>query len=99
MPMQRTVALVTGTSRGPGRVITPERRAPTRYDKTGVVFQASMDGFQDRFILPGGGQAMRPLPCFTGVFRQANGCGRLRDPDLAVQRMKSLLALWGVQGA
>lgn len=71
-------------------------RAPTQYYKTGVVFLAWLNGFQDHFIMLGGAQAMRPLPYFTEVFRLADGCGLLRDPDLAVKRMKSLLALYGV---
>jgi hypothetical protein len=71
-------------------------RAPTRYYKTGVVFLAWLNGFQDHFIMLNGAQAMRPLPYFTEVFRLADGCGLLRQPDLAVNRMKKLLALYGV---
>jgi hypothetical protein len=70
-------------------------RAPTQYYKTGVVFLAWLNGFQDHFIMLNGAQAMRPLPYFTEVFRLADGCGLLRDPDLAVDRMKKLLALYG----
>ncbi|MBL4918540.1 dihydrodipicolinate synthase family protein [Szabonella alba] len=71
-------------------------RAPTQYYKTGVVYLAWLNGFQDHFIMLGGAQAMRPLPYFTETFRLADECGLLRDPDLAVARMKSLLALYGV---
>lgn len=71
-------------------------RAPTQYYKTGVVFLAWLNGFQDHFIMLNGAQAMRPLPYFTEVFRSADGCGLLRDPDMAVTRMKRLLALYGV---
>jgi hypothetical protein len=71
-------------------------RAPTQYYKTGVVFLAWLNGFQDHFVMLNGAQAMRPLPYFTGIFRLADGCGLLRDPDLAAQRMRSLLALYGV---
>lgn len=71
-------------------------RAPTQHYKTGVVFLAWLNGFQDHFIMLGGAQAMRPLPYFTEVFRLADGCGLLRDPDLAVRRMKALLTLYGV---
>ena len=71
-------------------------RAPTQYYKTGVVFLAWLNGFQDHFIMLNGAQAMRPLPYFTEVFRLADGCGLLRDPDLAVQRMKKLLGIYGV---
>ncbi len=70
-------------------------RAPTQYYKTGVVFLAWLNGFQDHFIMLNGAQAMRPLPYFTEVFRLADGCGLLRDPDLAANRMKTLLALYG----
>ena len=35
------------------------------------------------------------LPYFTEVFRLADQAGLLRDPDLAVARMKSLLAVYG----
>lgn len=71
-------------------------RAPTQFYKTGVVFLAWLNGFQDHFIMLNGAQAMRPMPYFTEVFRLADGCGLLRDPDLAVTRMKRLLALYGV---
>lgn len=69
-------------------------RAPTQYYKTGVVFLAWLNGFQDHFIMLNGHQAMRPLPYFTEVFRQSDACGLLRDPELAVSRMKSLLRLY-----
>jgi hypothetical protein len=71
-------------------------RAPTQYYKTGVVFLAWLNGFQDHFIMLNGAQAMRPLPYFTEVFRLADGCGLLRDPNLATDRMKTLLAFYGV---
>ncbi|WP_102108090.1 dihydrodipicolinate synthase family protein [Oceaniglobus roseus] len=71
-------------------------RAPTQYYKTGVVFLAWLNGFQDHFVMLNGAQAMRPLPYFTEVFRLADGCGLLRDPEMAVARMKRLLALHGV---
>ncbi|MCX7889123.1 MAG: dihydrodipicolinate synthase family protein [Rhodobacteraceae bacterium] len=70
-------------------------RAPTRFYKTGVVFLAWLNGFQDHFVMLAGAQAMRPLPHFCEVFRLADGCGLLRDPDLAVARMRRLLALYG----
>lgn len=70
-------------------------RAPTQYYKTGVVFLAWLNGFQDHFIMLNGAQAMRPLPYFTEIFRLADGCGLLREPELAMHRMKSLLAVYG----
>lgn len=71
-------------------------RAPTQYYKTGVVFLAWLNGFQDHFVMLNGAQAMRPLPDFIEIFRLADGCGLLRDPELAVARMKRLLAIYGV---
>lgn len=71
-------------------------RAPTQHYKTGVVFLAWLNGFQEHFIMLGGAQAQRPLPYFTEVFRLADSCGLLRDPERAVGRMKRLLALYGV---
>ncbi|MDQ0390987.1 dihydrodipicolinate synthase family protein [Labrys monachus] len=71
-------------------------RAPTHYYKTGVVFLAWLNGFQRHFIMLNGHQAMRPLPYFVEVFKHADRCGLLRDPDLAVVRMRALLALYGV---
>ena len=55
-------------------------RTPTRHYKTGVVFLAYLNGFQDHFVMIGGAQAMRPLPYFTELFRLADGAGLLRDP-------------------
>lgn len=70
-------------------------RAPTQYYKTGVVFLAWLNGFQNHFIMLNGAQAMRPLPYFAEVFRLADQCGLLRDGDLAIRRMRQLLALYG----
>ncbi len=43
----------------------------------------------------GGAQSARPLPYFIETFKLADQAGLLRDPDLAVKRMKTLLALYG----
>ena len=71
-------------------------RAPTQYYKTGVVFLAWLNGHQDHFVMLGGAQSMRPLPYFTATFKLADQGGLLRDPALAVKRMKTLLAVYGV---
>ena len=55
-----------------------------------------LSGHQDHFVMVNGAQAMRPLPYFTGIFRLADQAGLLRDPALAVKRMKQLLAVYGV---
>jgi hypothetical protein len=71
-------------------------RAPTQFYKTGVVFLAWLNGFQDHFVMIGGQQSMRPITYFAEAFRLADQAGLLRDPDLAVKRMKQLLAVYGV---
>ena len=70
--------------------------APTQYYKTGVVFLAYLNGHQDHFIMVGGQQSMRPLAYFADLFRMADQAGLLRDPEMAVSRMRRLLALYGI---
>lgn len=71
-------------------------RAPTRFYKSGVVFLAWLNGFQDHFVMLGGDQSMRPLPYYVEAFKLADKCGLFTDPDLAADRMKKLLATYGV---
>jgi hypothetical protein len=71
-------------------------KSPTRFYKTGVVFMAWLNGHQDHFVMVGGQQSTRSIRHFSELFRLADKAGLLRDPDLAVSRMKSLLALHGV---
>ncbi len=73
-------------------------RTPTQYYKTGVVFLAWLNGHQDHFVMVGGAQSMRPLPYFADVFRLADQAGLLRDPQLAIARMQTLLAQYGIAG-
>jgi hypothetical protein len=71
-------------------------RAPTRFYKTGVVFMAWLNGHQDHFVMVGGQQSARSIQHFSELFRLADRAGLLRDPEMAVARMRSLLALQGV---
>ncbi|MBX3603143.1 MAG: dihydrodipicolinate synthase family protein [Rubrivivax sp.] len=71
-------------------------RAPTRFYKTGVVYMAWINGHQDHFVMVGGQQSTRSLPHFAELFRLADAAGLIEQPDLAVQRMRTLLALHGV---
>jgi len=71
-------------------------RAPTRFYKTGVVFMAWMNGHQDHFVMVGGQQSTRSIQHFAELFRLADKAGLLRDPDMAVARMRQMLALHGV---
>ncbi len=71
-------------------------QAPTRFYKTGVVFMAWLNGHQDHFVMVGGQQSTRSLPHFAELFRLADAAGLIEQPDLAVARMNTLLALHGV---
>ncbi len=72
-------------------------RAPTQFYKTGVVFLAYLNGFQNHFVMLGGAQSMRPLPYFTSLFQLADDAGLLQDPDLAIARMRRFLAFYGFE--
>lgn len=71
-------------------------KAPTRYYKTGVVFMAWLNGHQDHFVMVGGQQSTRSLAHLCEVFRLADAAGLIEQPELAVQRMKHLLAMHGI---
>jgi hypothetical protein len=71
-------------------------KAPTRFYKTGVVFMAWLNGHQDHFVMVGGQQSTRSIQHFAELFRLADKAGLLRDPDMAVARMRQLLAVHGV---
>ncbi len=71
-------------------------KAPTRFYKTGVVFMAWLNGHQDHFVMVGGQQSTRSIQHFAELFRLADAAGLLNDPERAVARMKTLLALHGV---
>ncbi len=72
--------------------------APTRFYKTGVVFMAWLNGHQKHFTMVGGQQSTRSLQHFAELFRLADAANLLEQPELAAQRMKTLLALHGVEG-
>lgn len=72
--------------------------APTRFYKTGVVFMAWLNGHQSHFTMVGGQQSTRSLVHCAELFRLADAANLLEHPELAVQRMKTLLALHGVEG-
>ncbi|MDR3472782.1 MAG: dihydrodipicolinate synthase family protein [Devosia sp.] len=73
-------------------------KAPTRYYKTGVVFLAWLNGFQDHFHMLGGQHSARSILHLAELFRLADVARVLRDPDLAANRMKQLLAVAGIDG-
>ena len=69
---------------------------PTRFYKTGVVFMAYLNGHQDHFTLVGGQESSRSILHLAQIFRLADAAGLLRDPQLAVARMRHVLAAHGV---
>lgn len=71
--------------------------APTRFYKTGVVFMAWLNGHQSHFTMVGGQQSTRSLQHFAELFRLADAANLLEQPELATRRMKTLLALHGVE--
>jgi hypothetical protein len=71
--------------------------APTRFYKTGVVFMAWLNGHQKHFTMVGGQQSTRSLQHFAELFRLADAANLLEHPELATQRMKTLLSLHGIE--
>ena len=71
-------------------------KAPTRFYKTGVVFLAWLNGFQDHFVMVGGQQSARSLVHLAELFRLADAAGVLGDPERAAARMRHFLAVHGV---
>jgi hypothetical protein len=72
-------------------------QAPTRFYKTGVVFMAWLNGYQDHFVMVGGQQSTRSLPHLAQLLRLADAAGLIEQPELAARRMRHLLALHGVE--
>ncbi|MBK6007466.1 dihydrodipicolinate synthase family protein [Ramlibacter ginsenosidimutans] len=70
--------------------------APTRFYKTGVVFMAWLNGHQKHFTMVGGQQSTRSFPHLAELFRLADAANLLEQPELAVQRMKTLAAVHGI---
>ena len=71
--------------------------APTRFYKTGVVFMAWLNGHQKHFTMVGGQQSTRSLQHLAELFRLADAAHLLEQPELALARMKTLLALHGIE--
>ena len=71
--------------------------APTRFYKTGVVFMAWLNGRQRHFTMVGGQQSTRSLAHLCELFRLADAANLLEQPELAVRRMRTLLALHGIE--
>ena len=70
---------------------------PTYAYKTGIVFLAYLAGHQSHFRMIGGAESWRSVPHLAELFRLADAAGLLGDPELAVVRMRRVLALAGAE--
>ncbi len=70
--------------------------APTQHYKTGVVFLAYLNGFQSHFRMVRGSESARSVAHLCELFVLADEAGVLRDPEMAVRRMRTYLLLAGV---
>jgi hypothetical protein len=71
-------------------------KSPTFYYKTGVVFAAFLNGHQSHFRMVAGLESGRSAVHLAEIFRLADQAGLLRDSELAVDRMRTVLRLAGV---
>jgi hypothetical protein len=69
---------------------------PTRFYKTGIVFLAWLNGFQDHFTMVGGQESARSTIHLCDVARLADAAGLIRDPDIAAHRLAAFLATRGI---
>ena len=70
--------------------------SPTFYYKSGIVFMAYLNGYQDHFRMVAGLEDKRSLEHYVGLFKLADKAGLLKDPELAVRRMSATLDVKGV---
>jgi hypothetical protein len=70
--------------------------APTQFYKTGVVFMAYLNGHQDHFTMVAGMESARSTLHLADIFRLADRANLLSDPQRAVDRMRTVLAVRGV---
>jgi hypothetical protein len=71
--------------------------APTLYYKVGVAFLSWLNGRQAGFDMVGGLQSGRSIMHLVQTFRLADRAGLLLDPPLAAHRLRTLLAVHGVE--
>ncbi|MCZ8511956.1 dihydrodipicolinate synthase family protein [Paenibacillus filicis] len=91
--MERYVALLEPTIALSRHIF----QRPTFAYKTGIVFMAYLNGHQSHFRMIGGAEGARSMVHLANLFVLADQAGLLSDPELAVRRMKHVLALSGIQ--
>lgn len=67
-------------------------QTPTYHYKTGIVFLAWLNGHQEHFKMVGAQESARSVQHLCQLFVLADQAGLLRDPELALKRMKQVLA-------
>ncbi len=72
-------------------------KAPTRFYKTGIVFLAYLNGFQDHFTMIGGQESTRSTLHLADLIRLADAAGALTDPERAAVRARTVFAARGVE--
>jgi hypothetical protein len=72
-------------------------KAPTYFYKTGIVFLAYLNGHQDHFRMVGGLESGRSTVHLAELFVLADRAGLLRDAELAADRMRRVLSVFGVE--
>ncbi|HEY6208790.1 MAG TPA: DUF993 family protein [Gemmatimonadales bacterium] len=91
---------VAGYRRALAPTVTLSRHVfqpPTYAYKTGIVFLAFLNGHQTHFRMIGGAESWRSVRHLAELFRLADCAGLLLDPEGAVERMRRVLALAGVE--
>jgi hypothetical protein len=71
-------------------------RTPTYYYKTGLTFLSYLNGLQDHFRMVGGLESGRSVIHLCELFVLADRAGVIRDPELAIERMRRFLGVNGI---
>jgi Protein of unknown function (DUF993) len=97
-------ALDRGDAEAYDRLLTPTVplsrhifQAPTYHYKTGLVLLAYLNGHQRHFRMLGGQESARSVVHLAELFVLADCARLLADPELAVERMRRVLAVAGVE--
>jgi len=98
------LALDAGDRRGFGSILEPTVplsrhifKAPTYFYKTGIVFLAYLNGHQHHFRMVGGLESGRSSVHLAELFVLADRAGLLRDAEIAVDRMRKVMSIFGVE--
>jgi hypothetical protein len=71
-------------------------KAPTRFYKAGIAFLSWLNDTQSHFIMPAGFQSSREITHYAEIYRLAAAARLLAKPELAENRMRTLLAMHGM---